>query len=529
MEYLVKSISINMLITLTPFLLMKTVDAVLHFQPINEQELYVTKGVDLKINCLYSLTEEISSKVNCPEIFWQWNERRFENRNKSISQCLSILHIEQVWWKGKQIFFCMYKGYTNNREVVENKSLVIISGEKPKHVPQPSIRWIEDVVEITWIPNRDNNTMTGTNYAVEYFVPPENVQNIKTILPNFCGVSPLNNCSHRIEYYCRASFPSLLMTTYNVKLVAENKFGRMAGKNMKVIIPLLQQKMAIKPAKDLRVFLTKSGVGMKWSGSSQTERKKVWYKCQGSSIIHNNFTNSESFAISKDKLRAFTYCRFCVSRQKYGGGQFSCYKCKVIKTAEDIPNEVPELKSCQNNSCPFVPFGIYKNVTISWRLPNKRSWNGIISRQLIFYYEENERRLKNITIRDSNVTEWTLDKLKIDKGYHVFMVICTGAGCSRKSNVIHITGSVESSVSFEFPFFSDKANTGLVVGLTLGILALCFVFIFVFLYIKRHEGVTLPPIQEPQVATGTEQESNQQSPPQEAEYDLLEWRNSAEL
>jgi hypothetical protein len=148
---------------------------------------------------------------------------------------------------------------------------------------------------------------------------------------------------------------------------------------------------------------------------------------------------------------------------------------------------------------------------------------------LIFYYEENERRLKNITIRDRNVTEWTLDKLKIDKGYHVFMVICTGAGCSRKSNVIHITGSVESSVSFEFPFFSDKANTGLVVGLTLGILALCFVFIFVFLYIKRHEGVTLPPIQEPQVATGTEQESNQQSPPQEAEYDLLEWRNSAEL
>ena len=529
--------SVNFLIILTPLILTRTTDAVLHFQPINfvqndsvdiikQQELYVTKGVELKIICLYSLTEEINSKVNCSEIFWQWNEGRLENHNKSISQCLSILHIEKVWWNGKQTFFCVYKEYTNNRKlkVIENKSLVIISGEKPMLVPQPSIQWIEGVVEIAWMPNRDNNSIRETKYTVEYFERP---QNMKTVLPSFCGIFPLNNCSHRTEYYCRASFPPRLLTSYSVKLVAENKFGKRAGNITEVSIPLSQQKMMLKPVKDLRVFLTKSSVQMKWSDVLHyVEQKKVWYKCQGSTNIHINFIKDDTFLISKDKLPAYTYCRFCVSRQRYAGGKFSCDKCNVIRTAEGIPNGTQKLKSCQHGSCPFARFGIFKNVTISWQLPNKLSWNGIISRQLIFYYEENERMLQNITIRDSNVTEWTLTKLKASRGYHAFMVICTKAGCSGRSNVIRIPRLFESSASFEFQFFSDKANTGLVIGLSLGILGLCFIGIFALLYIKRRALESgLPTLQAPPVAT--EQESSQLSPVQESEYNLLEWRDSA--
>jgi hypothetical protein len=515
-----------------PFLLMERNDAVLRFQSIvqndsldiiQKQELYIMKGVELKINCLHSLSEERSSKTNCSEIFWQWNERRFENHNKSISQCLSILHIENVWWEGKQTFFCIYKEYTDNREleVVENKSLVIIAGDKPKQVPQPSIQWIEDEVEITWIPNRDNYSVTEIKYTVEYS---ENGQ--KTILPSICGIFPLNNCSNRIEYYCRASFPARLLTSYSVKLVAENKFGRVAGNHMKVNIPLSQQRMMLKPVKDLTVFSRKFGVEMKWVDAPYyEERKKVWYKCQGISNTHTDYTYSDTFVISKDKLPVFTHCRFCISRQRYNAGKYSCDQCKVLRTAEDIPNGIPKLKSCQHNStCPSVRFGGFKNVTISWLLPNKQSWNGLISRQLIFYFDENERVLQNITIRDSNVTEWTLNKLKISRRYRVFMVICTNAGCGNKSNMIYIPRFSESSVSFELQFFSDKANTGLVVGLTLGLLGLSFMFIFVFLYIKRHAVQMLPAIQEPPVTV--EQESNQ-SPVQEAEYDLLEWRSDA--
>lgn len=516
---------------------MKITDGVFHFQLINsgqnisldnkQKELYVRKDfVDLKINCLYSINEEVSPKVNCSEIFWQWNERRFENRNKSLSHCLSVLHIERIWWIGKQTFFCIYEGDKHKaKKVVENETLVIISGEKPNYVPQLSIQWIEGAVEITWVPNRNNNSMTETKYTVEYFVPPKNDQKEKTILPSFCGIFP-TNCSHATEYQCTASFSPRLMTSYNVKLVAENKFGKTVGKSMRVDIPLSQQEMMLKPVKELRVFLTKSGVRMKWADVLYyVERKKVWYKCQGSSIIHKNFTESNIYDILKDRLPVFTYCRFCVSRQRYRGGQFSCEKCKVIRTAEDVPKGIPKLKPCHHGSCPFVRFGVLRNVTISWGLPQKRSWNGVIRRQVIFYYEEKERLLQNVTVIDSNVTTWTLNKLKTSRGYYVFMVLCTVSGCGRKSNDIYIPGLVASSVSFEFQFFTDKANTGLVIGLTLGILGLCFAFIFVLLYFKRNAVERLPTLREPQVAvTPDQQEEIQSSPLREAEYDLLEWR-----
>ena len=519
---------------------MKTTDGVFQFQPINtgqnisldirQQELYVTKDlVDLKINCLYTLNEEIPPKASCVEIFWQWNERRFENHNQSISHCLSILHIEKIWWIGKQTFFCMYKGYNQKAEkVVENETLVIISGEKPNDVPQPSIQWIEGAVEITWVPNKNNNSLTETEYSVEYYIPPKNEQNKKIILPSLCDIFPSNNCTHAPEYFCTASFPARLMTSYNVKLVAKNKFGKTVGKNMRVDIPLSQQEMMLKPVEDLRVFLTKSGVRMKWANVLYyVELKKVWYKCRGSLIVHKNCTENNIFDILKVNLPVFTYCRFCVSRQRYPDGQFSCEKCKVIRTAEDTPKGIPHLKSCHNGPCPFVRFGVFRNVTISWTLPQKRSWHGVIRRQVIFYYEENERLLQNVTMMDGNVTTWTLNKLKTRRGYHVFMVICTSAGCSRKSNSIYIPGSVESSVAFEFQFFSDKANTGLVIGLTLGILGLCFILIFVLLYIKRNAAKRLPPLREPQVAeTPNEQEEIQSSPSKETEYNLLEWGNS---
>ena len=535
MENLVILASINLII-LMPFLLMKTTESALHFQSINliqqnnsvKQDLYVTKGVGLKINCSYSLTEGSSLKVNWSEIFWQWNKRRFKN-HKSISQCLSILHIEKVWWLGKQTFFCVYKGYTSNKiELIENKTLVIISGERPKYVPRPSIQWIEDVVEITWKPNKDNDTMSGINYTVEYFVSSRNIQNIKTIL-GFCGNFLLNDCSNRKIYHCITSFRPFLGKTYNVKLVAENKFGKTSGETAKVVIPLFQQKMMLKPVKDVRVYLTKSGaVRMRWTDApyyGKMEIKKVKYNCEGSTII--NFTRSDTFEISKDKLPAFTYCTFCVSRRRYLEGQFSCDECKVLRTAEDIPTGVPKLKLCEHNACPSTYFGTYRNVTISWTLPHRQSWNGKINRLLIFYYERKKRMLQNITIRRANVSELTLNKLQIDRMYYVYMVMCTNAGCSGKSNVIHIPGFLKSSVSSELPFFSDKANTGLVVGLTLAILGMCFVFIFVLLFVKRREVEILPPLQEPQATS--EQEPSQPSPSQEVEYDLLEWRNSTKL
>ena len=172
----------------------------------------------------------------------------------------------------------------------------------------------------------------------------------------------------------------------------------------------------------------------------------------------------------------------------------------------------------------ICPFGIFRNVTISWILPDKQSWNGIISHQLIFFYDENEKILQNITVTESNITEWTLNKLKITRGYHAFMVICTNAGCGGRSNIIYISG-VESSVSFELQLFSDKANTGLVVGLILGLLGLSFIFIFVILYKKRHAVEMLPSLEEPQ--TAIERESSQ-SPSQDSEYNLLEWKRNAE-
>lgn len=539
----------NLVMILT--LWIRKTNALLEFQSIHvgmknrssgefkHQELYVTKGDDVKIKCLHSfLTEEISSKILCTKIFWQWNKKPFRNSNKSLAtrECLSILHIKNVWWEGKQTFFCIYIGYVNNREVIESKSLSINSGEKPKHVPHPLIQWIEDLVEITWTPSADNDsydTLTETRYTVEYFVAPESTDDKKTILPSVCGIFPLINCSDHIKYYCKASFSARLMTSYNIKLVAENKYGRMPGKTLQVIIPLYQQKMFVKPVRYLRVYMTTSGIELRWRSTDDffaVERNKISYKCQGSSINHTNFTFIDNFAIPKDKLPIYTFCSFCVSIQRYEGGRFSCKRCTVIRTPEGVPNGIPELNSCLNaSSCPITRFSTFKNVTISWRLPNKRSCNGIIIQQLIFYSQENERMLQKITINHGNITKWTLANLKIGGGYRVFMIICTNAGCGKKSKDIYIPRILESSVSSESWFFSDRANTGLVVGVTFAILFLCFVLIFMVLFVKSRDENMLPPLCEPQIATEKDIESAEQSLAQEVEYDLLEYRNTSEL
>ena len=463
----------------------------------SQKQFYVTFGDSVTVNCSYSFATKYSSKLNCAGLFWEWDGGRLVNSSQTRSECVSVLHIEKVLWLGKRNFRCMYLGGgINGKSTVEKKSLAVISTYKPKPISKPTVQWIEDEAEVTWFPTNDKKVM---NYTVEYYCTPAEYLCNQNFVPGNCGYFRLNNCSEK-TFHCRASFLVILGKNYTIRVISENKFGRQSSENVKMNIPHSQKKMMFKPVSELTVFPTRQAVKIKWKsvpGYNQG-RKKIWYRCQGNKITHENFTRNDVYEILQDRLPFFKYCVFCVSRQKsQEDDNFSCATCKSIRTADGVPLATANFISCPLHGCPTVSSGNFRNVTLSWRLPEKMSWNGLITRQKIYYYEENDRVLHNITIKAGNITTWTVGKLKYFVGYFMFMVICTTAGCSDPSKTIYIsaqTGEVQFTLFFK---------TEVLIGVPLAILGVCFVIICIILYLKRHEGERLPTIQEPDLKAST--------------------------
>lgn len=492
---------------------------------LNQNQLFVKIGASVDVHCTYlNISKSVpSSKINCSKFFWEWNGgRTVINGSKTSNQCVSVLKIHKVLWLGKQNFRCIFKGINTNKELlVESRSLTIISGYEPQPLSKLTLQWIEDELEVSWVP-ATNDTNNTVRYTVEHYNDlVQHPRTVKTIHGN-CGYFKVNNCSEKIIFYCRASFFPIMGATYMIRIIAENKFGKQLSEYAKKVIPLSQQEMMLKPVSGLTIILDKEGVKIKWKDDQDyLERKKISYSCEGNQIQRINFTNDIIYEISHNNLPAFQYCEFCVSRQRYRDGQFSCATCQTVRTAEHVPQAMAELISCHHgHACPTRSHGNFRNVTISWKIPEKQYLNGILRRQIIFYYAESDRVLRNITIKNANITTWTLEGLRNTEEYHVYIVICNLVGCSSSSTIIYIRPYFYAAINEDkIRLFSDKANTGVVIGVPLAVLGVCFAIIFVILYLKRHEGERLPPIQEPDIVTDTSQLSALST---NEEYDTLE-------
>lgn len=477
----------------------------------NQERIYVPVGASLNQHCLISsATIRLPLKFNCSALFWECDGGRWMNNNKTDNGCISVLNIESVLWFGKRKFRCIYEAEIK----VEIKFLTVISGHKPKPISKPKLEWIEDEVDVTWLPNNGFRT-EQVKYTVQYYCTTYEYPNIDQISGN-CGYFDLNNCS-RTMLQCRASFLARLGATYVTRVIAENKFGKQSSEYVRINIPSSSQKMMIKPISKLAVFSFPKIVKMVWKQDDFYDgNKMISYKCEDN-ILQKNVTKNNAYEIPQNTLPIYKYCLFCVSRQRYKNGAFSCPKCKTVRTAEGVPQVTAQLIPCKKTVCQTVSSGNLRNLTISWRLPEEKYWNGKLRHQEIFYHAENGRKLRNFTINNGSITSWTLGNLKYTEGYYVFMVICTLAGCSDRSNTIYIQGTVIGD-EIQFKLFSDGANSGLLIGVPLAILGVGFVIIFVILYLKRREGDRLPVLEEPHVDTNTSEMSPLSN---EEEYNAL--------
>lgn len=190
-------------------------------------------------------------------------------------------------------------------------------------------------------------------------------------------------------------------------------------------------------------------ITLTWSDTSlvhytEIRMYRVRYKCSGDStwnttayLFQPKLTlNSASF----QNYQPYDLCRFCVTATIYQeDGIDSEPLCKDIRLHEEPPNSAPNI-TCSGNKCQSTRDAHTRNVSITWTLPPRRDWKGVLTEVRILYHNGLEKSSENssdypniikIPIRNNTTNGKTLlTGLSLNQTYSIAMVACNKEGCS---------------------------------------------------------------------------------------------------
>ena len=146
--------------------------------------------------------------------------------------------------------------------------------------------------------------------------------------------------------------------------------------------------------------------------------------------------NARVIVLSDKNIRNYApyeICTFCLSIQEYSCGHFSEPLCKTTRLYEELPTEPPNI-TCSADSCPSTYDNQFRNLTVTWSLPPKKTWGGIL-REVKLYYRSANATWHEIVITDVLSTKYAiLENLNKTLDYEVYLQACNREGCSSKSN-----------------------------------------------------------------------------------------------
>lgn len=169
-----------------------------------------------------------------------------------------------------------------------------------------------------------------------------------------------------------------------------------------------------------------------WSNTAYSITKKL-------TLNRNDFQNYQPYDL----------CRFCVvarTTAQLHGGLDSEPLCINVRLPEELPSSPPNI-TCRGDTCQFTRDDYVRNVSITWALPRREDWNGVLTELRISYLEKsqsNDFNYTNYVIRvpvgnDTSNDKIVLTGLSVSRTYWIKMVVCNKKGCSRPGKTLKIS------------------------------------------------------------------------------------------
>ena len=232
---------------------------------------------------------------------------------------------------------------------------------------------------------------------------------------------------------------------------------------------------------------------LKYNCSDFKEQSKTIKEQTNLTLYSNDFFAYKPYAL----------CQFCIQVRFKASNVFSEPLCRKARLHEEVPSEAPKI-TCMEDQCKTTNDGRYRNVTITWSLPPRETWNGVLTHVAITYRRANGGK-KCWKVMERNLTqEFTmLTKLEQNTSYIVEMAACNSEGCSQngKPSVVHLLS--EQQVQNQKSNSSNDVASSLHIYVSLGIGLPLLVAVGVFMWFVRHrnqrqrEQNQLPDVKEP--------------------------------
>ncbi len=172
----------------------------------------------------------------------------------------------------------------------------------------------------------------------------------------------------------------------------------------------------------------------------------VTYNCSQTSTIHTTQlerTGTRIIRLLGKHIRGYApyeTCTFCLSVQEYRCGQFSEPLCKTTQLYEEPPSEAPNI-ACTNDICPTSYDDQFRNVTVTWKLPAKTHWGGILREiKLRYHVTSSNSTFEEIVVKNISQNNVTVQHLNKTLDYTINLQVCNRAGCSGFSNPLLVYG-----------------------------------------------------------------------------------------
>ena len=478
------------------------------------------------------------------ELIGQISSRVFRNTT-TLTSILTVY----VNWPRDKVFTCFAEYYEGefSRDPAMNASVTL--GMFPQRTTIHGVRYIEGsgekVVELYWKSNEGCDYTYDLTYTIEEDLFGEQVYKIKDI-ECYNRINDVYRVPNTTGYVCKGSIKGTVfqefmqynaqVNTINgqcqmtgpVKKFKLNSFGRDHWPNQDniILIPL--------PVRMINVSVARRQVKLTWQ-NGRVLMKNRWYRltynCSVAEVQEEEIvgiTEKTLYISNFPSYKPYALCTFCIRGYLEASYVSSLPFCREARLHEEKPSKPPTI-TCEGNECATTNDEHFRNVTITWSLPPRETWNGVLTRVVVIYRRVGNESTNRKSISERNITKGftELTRLARNWSYLVQTAVCNKEGCSHYGNATVLSAKVLPVQIKESKSDDSSNNLTLIVSLAVGLFCATLIVIGIIMRVRTRSTEqiirdnSLPSLQEPD----SHNYHNVSSAQTGREYDHLEEQN----
>ena len=254
----------------------------------------------------------------------------------------------------------------------------------------------------------------------------------------------------------------------------------------KVVIPY--------PVENMTVSVAMRRVELAWSKPSHSVIQQRWYR-----VMYNCSELKQQFKTVKEQTNLTLYdrdfhpyvpyanCQFCIQvHLEQSNNVFSEPLCRKARLHEEVPSEPPTI-TCTDDECATAKEGRFRNITVTWSLPPRKTRNGVLTQVAMIYKSLAEAKYSRVM--ESNLTQGftVLAKLEQNTTYMVKMAACNSQGCSQESNssVVHSGKQVQNQPTKLSNNVATSSTVFVIIIISVIVIIIARIFVGIVVYVLQ--------------------------------------------